>query len=115
MHFQKLHLLAVFGMSLTMVPVGAGLVLRQIPSKPCSQYTGGVHVIVTPGEGYASPPFGFLTSTAAAILKALPGSSNVSLPYDHSDKNGTRQTHAGVSLMAVSSGRLNPRTDLIIY
>lgn len=69
---------------------------RQVPSKPCSHTTGGIHVIGIPGEGSADPPYGLLSTTVADILNAIPGSTNISLPYDHSNTNGVQQSDQGV-------------------
>lgn len=76
------------------------LEVRQTPSKPCSHMTGGIHVIVAPGNGTTQPPFGLLTTLSASILQAIPGSTNVSLPFNHSETNGVKQTAGGVSLIA---------------
>lgn len=76
-----------------------GLAAAQIPSKPCSHRTGGVHVIAAPGEGSANPPYGLIGSLATGILNALPGSSNISLPYNHDEVNGVTQTQDGVRLL----------------
>lgn len=73
-----------------------GFAAAQIPSKPCSHLTGGVHVIAAGGEGDANPPYGLIGSLAQGILKAIPGSSNISLPYDHDQVNGVTQTQDGV-------------------
>lgn len=83
---------------------------RQVPSKQCSHITGGVHVIATPGEGFAAPPYGLIGSLTKKILKAIPGSTNVSVPYNHSNPNGLQQTQDGVCLfpLFLSSPQLMP-------
>jgi len=68
------------------------LEVRQTPSRVCSKQTGGVHIIAIPGEGSTNPPYGLLSSLAASLMKAIPGSSNISMPYNHSETNGIKQT-----------------------
>ena len=120
---MQFSLLALSGLSAiaaaTAIPAAWDLEGRQVPSKPCSQLTGGVHVIATPGEGSADPPYGLLGSLSRSILAAIPGSvstssccksgggysnqadhasqTNVSVPYNHADTVGTRQSDGAVS------------------
>lgn len=56
---------------------------RQVPSKPCSHLTGGVHVIASGGDGIQNTgQYGLIGTLATKILQAIPGSTNVTLPYD---------------------------------
>jgi hypothetical protein len=56
---------------------------RQVPVKTCSHITGGVHVIAVGGANTADEKaYGYLASLATSILNAIPGSTNVSVPYD---------------------------------
>lgn len=69
---------------------------RQIPWRPCSHLTSGVHIIAAPGEGSANPPYGLLDSLRQSIMAAIPGSTNISMPYDHNEAVGLKQTRDGV-------------------
>lgn len=58
---------------------------RQRPVRPCSHLTGGVHVIAAGGDGVQNTgKYGLIGSLATSILRAIPGSTNVTLPYDKS-------------------------------
>lgn len=63
---------------------------RQRPVRPCSHLTGGVHVIAAGGDGVQNTgQYGLIGSLATRILQAIPGSTNVTLPYDKS-RNGAQ-------------------------
>lgn len=70
---------------------------RQVPSAPCST---GVHVIAAGGKGASNPrDYGLLGSLSTSILNAIPGSTNVSLPYDKLNvAPGTNAIPDGVSI-----------------
>lgn len=71
---------------------------RQVPSLPCSHLTGGVHVIAASGDGAANNGiYGLIGSLATSILIAIPGSTNVTLPYDKASNMGVAKTTGGVS------------------
>lgn len=74
------------------------LTKRQRPVLPCSKQTGGLHVIAASGDGQANiGGYGLLKSLADSILRAIPGSSNVTLPYDKASSDGIGKTTGGVS------------------
>lgn len=95
MHFQNLALTAFSFLTLTTALPSAieaeqdlearrvsELVGRQVPVRPCSHLSNGVHVIAASGDGANNiGGYGLLGTLAASILKAIPGSSNVTLPY----------------------------------
>lgn len=70
---------------------------RQTPIRACSHMTGGIHIIAMPGAGSTNPPYGLLDTLRQSLMSAFPGSSNVSMPYNHTDPNGLRQSADGVS------------------
>lgn len=57
----------------------------------------GVHIIATPGEGSADPPYGLLMTTVSNITDAIAGSDGVAVPYDHTQTDGVTQSYDAVS------------------
>lgn len=58
-------------------------VRRQYPVRACSHDTGGLHVLAAGGANSNDPKaLGFLSALSNSILDAIPGSTNVSIPYD---------------------------------
>lgn len=74
-----------------------GQLEQAVPTRLTETDLSNSHVIATPGEGSADPPYGLLGSLARSILNAIPGSTNVSVPYNHADPVGTRQADGAVS------------------
>ena len=72
---------------------------RQVPSKPCSHTTGGVHVIASGGDGIKNTgQYGLIGTLSTKILQAIPGSTNVTLPYDKNQAGyGPTRIDGGVS------------------
>lgn len=82
------------------------LVARQRPVKPCSHLTGGVHVIAASGDGADNiGQYGLLGSLATSILNAIPGSTNVTLPYPKGSSDTVGKTTAGVCPTQGDDGR----------
>ena len=100
-------LLPVLALVTTSLAAPAELDSRQVPTKPCSHLTGGVHVIASGGDGIQNTgQYGLIGTLATKILQAIPGSTNVTLPYDKDQSTyGPTRLDGGVSDARVTTRR----------
>lgn len=97
MSFKSLASTAILFGSAALARPSQPLNARQVPTMACAT---GVHVLAVSGDGATNvDQYGLIGALATDILDAIPGSSNVTVPYNKTATNRLQATDAGVCMI----------------